>query len=191
MRHGRAVRSAGRGCSGFEVLMVYKRNMTREEKARSDKKYRSDPANKGKIQARWLLQYHVKKGNIVPQPCAQCGAGKAQAHHPDYSKKVDVEWLCRKCHGAIHRKTHCVNGHEMTPENTGSRSDRNGQRYCIACVRVAQRNYMRAKRAGRRAVAPKCVFCGQPAIGPGKRPHCVDCAYDIEMGSHDDGARFG
>jgi hypothetical protein len=33
------------------------------------------------------------------------------------------------------RKTHCVRGHEFTPENTGSRPDR-PQRICRACKRL-------------------------------------------------------
>lgn len=35
-------------------------------------------------------------------------------------------------------KTHCVNGHEYTPENTG-RSGKYQYRYCIACNRAAAR----------------------------------------------------
>ncbi len=33
----------------------------------------------------------------------------------------------------VERRTHCKNGHEMTPENTAFRKDRPNARECIAC----------------------------------------------------------
>lgn len=40
---------------------------------------------------------------IKPSICSECGANKnIQAHHYDYSKPLDVTWLCGKCHKAIH-----------------------------------------------------------------------------------------
>jgi hypothetical protein len=33
-----------------------------------------------------------------------CQKDKKLRHHPDYSKPFEVELLCRKCHGAAHRK---------------------------------------------------------------------------------------
>ena len=53
--------------------------------------------------ARAKLIYHLGKGRIVKQPC-RCGAENVQAHHPDYSKPLDVVWLCPGCHGMEHRK---------------------------------------------------------------------------------------
>ena len=38
------------------------------------------------------------------QPCEQCGALPADAHHDDYSKPLDVRWLCESCHGIEHRR---------------------------------------------------------------------------------------
>ena len=39
----------------------------------------------------------------------------------------------------------CGRGHEMTPENSGPRSDRPGQHYCRACMRIWQQNHKRRK----------------------------------------------
>lgn len=40
----------------------------------------------------------LRDGRLTREPCKLCGATKAQAHHNDYSKPLDVEWLCFKCH---------------------------------------------------------------------------------------------
>ena len=52
--------------------------------------------------ARQILQYHLRKGKVVKLPC-RCGARDVQAHHPDYSKPLEVVWLCSTCHGEAHR----------------------------------------------------------------------------------------
>lgn len=46
----------------------------------------------------------VKSGVLKKQPCARCGSEKSQAHHEDYSKPLDVIWLCQKHHGERHRE---------------------------------------------------------------------------------------
>lgn len=56
-------------------------------------------------------------------------------HHlePGYDKRAEAVVLAAKLHN---ERTHCVNGHEMTPENTGRQ--KNGRwRYCRVCSRQA------------------------------------------------------
>jgi len=51
------------------------------------------------------VYYAVKTGVLVrPDVCSRCGASgkKIQAHHADYAKPLEVEWLCRVCHVQIH-----------------------------------------------------------------------------------------
>lgn len=43
----------------------------------------------------------VRAGKIKRKPCEICGA-KSEAHHPDYSKPFDVQWLCFKHHRELH-----------------------------------------------------------------------------------------
>ncbi len=56
--------------------------------------------NYAKILARGRLNYHKRKGNIdVPNKCSECNeVKKLEAHHSDYSRPLDVTWLCRECH---------------------------------------------------------------------------------------------
>lgn len=44
----------------------------------------------------------VRDGRMTRQPCEVCGA-KAQAHHDDYSKPMEVRWLCSKHHAEWHK----------------------------------------------------------------------------------------
>jgi hypothetical protein len=47
----------------------------------------------------------VREGILVPQACERCSYGiGVQAHHEDYSKPLDVIWLCTRCHGERHRE---------------------------------------------------------------------------------------
>lgn len=51
------------------------------------------------------LAYAVRTGKIVRQPCEVCGDPKTQGHHEDYSKPLDVRWLCFKHHREAHGQT--------------------------------------------------------------------------------------
>lgn len=46
----------------------------------------------------------LKSGELVrPKSCERCGGGKRiAAHHDDYSKPLQVQWLCSSCHGKRH-----------------------------------------------------------------------------------------
>lgn len=46
----------------------------------------------------------VRAGRLVPWPCCavpECD-GKPQGHHPDYSRPLDVVWLCPTHHDEAH-----------------------------------------------------------------------------------------
>ncbi len=47
----------------------------------------------------------IRDGRLVQEPCERCGAEEnIDAHHEDYTKPLDVTWLCRTCHGIRHRE---------------------------------------------------------------------------------------
>ena len=78
------------------------RNATTERKAQlAASLKRQRDRNPEKSKARAAVSRAVRSGTLVRQPCA-CGNPKSQAHHHDYSKPLDVEWLCFKCHRAEH-----------------------------------------------------------------------------------------
>lgn len=41
----------------------------------------------------------VRDGKLVRKPCEICGKEKSEAHHEDYSKPLEVIWLCKQHHG--------------------------------------------------------------------------------------------
>ena len=44
----------------------------------------------------------LRAGTLTRQPCARCGSLSSVAHHEDYSKPLDVTWLCRRHHMLRH-----------------------------------------------------------------------------------------
>lgn len=53
--------------------------------------------------AKNIYQAAIYRKELIRQPCEVCGA-KADGHHDDYSKPLQVRWLCRKHHREVHRK---------------------------------------------------------------------------------------
>lgn len=52
--------------------------------------------------ARSYAGVYLRRGILKRQPCSRCGSEKAQMHHHDYSKPLEVEWMCRGCHMLHH-----------------------------------------------------------------------------------------
>jgi len=45
----------------------------------------------------------LRDGILEKQPCEVCGSFHVEAHHNDYSKPLEVHWLCRKHHLDLHK----------------------------------------------------------------------------------------
>lgn len=56
-----------------------------------------------KYRARTILSNCVRSGKIVRLPCEKCGNPRSHGHHEDYSKPLDVIWLCAKHHRDVHK----------------------------------------------------------------------------------------
>lgn len=59
-----------------------------------------------RVKARNAVSRALKSGRLIKKPCVKCGDNKSFAHHTDYSKPLDVVWLCRTHHRAEHNNRH-------------------------------------------------------------------------------------
>jgi hypothetical protein len=60
-------------------------------------------ANKEAATAHQLVFRAIRRGDLIRQPCQECGNPKGQAHHDDYSKPLEVIWLCAHHHRQQHK----------------------------------------------------------------------------------------
>ena len=59
-----------------------------------------------KHSARMKVRWAIKNGKMVnPNICSVCHKNGEfiEAHHKDYSKPLEVIWLCRGCHADLHK----------------------------------------------------------------------------------------
>jgi hypothetical protein len=91
----------------------YRDTHREQQKKRSKLKYHRRRASGYVMQrdpfkepARRVLRNAIATGKISkPSICPLCGRKAIlQGHHRDYTKPLDVEWLCSVCHGKEHRK---------------------------------------------------------------------------------------
>lgn len=69
------------------------------------KEYRKKYPNKYK--AHTMIKNAIRSKKLVPESCCMCGAQEnTHAHHDDYSKPLNIRWLCPSCH----RYWHLING---------------------------------------------------------------------------------
>lgn len=94
------------------VLKERERHRNKQAKRRKDgkatplnhaeKNKQQEKNHPEKMWARRELRNAVKRGDIKRKPCF-CGKKEnVQAHHSDYSKPLDVEWLCIEHHNERH-----------------------------------------------------------------------------------------
>lgn len=59
--------------------------------------------------AKLAYQTAIRRGELIPdEVCERCGGvpclgmKRLDGHHDDYSRPLDVRWLCRPCHRRVH-----------------------------------------------------------------------------------------
>ena len=55
--------------------------------------------------AHMIVSNAIARGDIQRIPCIVCGDPKSEGHHQDYSKPLDVLWLCILHHRVIEKKS--------------------------------------------------------------------------------------
>lgn len=71
--------------------------------AQYSRKYRIE--NPERIKAKDAVKVAIKKGKLKPASeltCERCGEQAQELHHPDYTKPLAVQALCRSCHKLLH-----------------------------------------------------------------------------------------
>lgn len=71
-----------------------------ERHRKTEAEYRK--RNPLKVKAHNDVTHAIERGDLVRKPCEKCGNERSEAHHEDYSKPLEVIWLCRMCHVALH-----------------------------------------------------------------------------------------
>ena len=63
--------------------------------------------NDERVKARNKVKVALRNGTLVkPNCCEYCGVSGVplEAHHEDYTKPLDVRFICEDCHGKTRRK---------------------------------------------------------------------------------------
>lgn len=72
----------------------------KEVQLKNTKRWREE--NPAAYRAHSAVGNAVRDGKLAKLPCEFCGETRVHAHHKDYSKPLDVIWLCAKCHNRLH-----------------------------------------------------------------------------------------
>ncbi len=86
----------------IERIRAYDRDRGNRQTIEDQRDYRN--RNPEKHKAHNAVNNAVRDGRLLkPDCCSVCSAsGRIEGHHHDYSKPLDVEWLCAACHKSRH-----------------------------------------------------------------------------------------
>ncbi|KKN24249.1 hypothetical protein LCGC14_0896940 [marine sediment metagenome] len=89
-----------------EKIRIYNREYNKQwrEKNGYHNEHKWTDKNPEKIKAQRLAQYALRNGYIERKSCKECGNKKSEMHHSDYTKPLNVIFLCRIHHTEEHRK---------------------------------------------------------------------------------------
>lgn len=84
---------------------INRRSAAKPEAKQAQARYQREHLDTPAFQARRILGRAVKAGKVTkPAHCELCSCTDVVGHHIDYSRPLDVRWLCILHHGLEHRK---------------------------------------------------------------------------------------
>ena len=78
-----------------DYLREYRRQHVKQ---RTESTKRWKRRNPEKAKAHQKVRRAIITGKLTRLPCEKCENPHSEAHHDDYSKPLEVRWLCRQCH---------------------------------------------------------------------------------------------
>lgn len=82
-----------------------KSRQTQHVKMRRVEEHRREMANHPEKRIAYnLMKVALLSGDLIRKPCEVCGDVKSQGHHDDYTKPLEVRWLCHAHHCEVHGK---------------------------------------------------------------------------------------
>jgi hypothetical protein len=60
--------------------------------------------NPEKRKAQNVVYVAKRNKTLIPKPCEVCGLEKSEAHHENYSKPLEINWLCKKHHAEADKR---------------------------------------------------------------------------------------
>lgn len=85
-------------------LKVYCKNCENAYQREYRKNYNPTVPYQKKEKSRSCARQGLRRGKLIRKPCEKCGNAKAEMHHEDYDKPLEVTWLCRECHLDLHNE---------------------------------------------------------------------------------------
>jgi hypothetical protein len=93
----------GRKAAAEQARKWRKTEVGKAAMERYQERYRIEKPER--LKARDAVNNAVKAGKLSKQPCAVCGSSaRIHGHHEDYSKPLEVIWLCPVHHKERHRQ---------------------------------------------------------------------------------------
>ena len=83
----------------------YERDYKKAWRKRNAAKLRQQDKDRysAKTRAQQVVRNRIYRGSASRGLCAFCGSAPTDAHHQDYRKPLEVVWVCRTHHQAIHK----------------------------------------------------------------------------------------
>ncbi len=95
----------------------------REKRLAASREYaKAHPESVGESKRQWIARNPEKRraqsavsnaqvaGKLTKEPCLFCDDEQVHAHHHDYSRPLDVTWLCARHHKLAHRSDDLLQG---------------------------------------------------------------------------------